>query len=87
MLSLELERSLFKLRADGPELEVLLNADPRIGNHRNFVIISQCIFISAFPCYLPTPYNRLSFDRFRLPFLSTLPKYENLNKAFVSDIG
>ena len=43
MLSLELERGLFKLRADGPELEVLLNADPRIGNHRNFVIISQCI--------------------------------------------
>ena len=48
MLSLELERGLFKLRADGPELEVLLNADPRIGNHRNFVIISQCIFISVF---------------------------------------
>lgn len=45
MLSLELERTLFKLRADGPELEVLLNADPRIGNHRNFVIISQCIFL------------------------------------------
>ncbi|MDD3040515.1 hypothetical protein [Bacteroides sp.] len=35
MLSFELERGLFKLRADGPELEVLLNADPRIGNHRN----------------------------------------------------
>lgn len=49
MLSFELERGLFKLRADGPELEVLLNADPRIGNHRNFVIISLCIFISAFP--------------------------------------
>ena len=48
MLSFELERGLFKLRADGPELEVLLNADPRIGNHRNFVIISQCIFISVF---------------------------------------
>ena len=31
MLSFELERGLFKLRADGPELEVLLNADPRIG--------------------------------------------------------
>lgn len=48
MLSFELLRKLFKLRADGPELEVLLNAEPRIGNHRNFVIISQCIFISVF---------------------------------------
>lgn len=28
MLSLELERGLFKLRADAPELDVLLNADP-----------------------------------------------------------
>ena len=32
MLSFELERGLFKLRADGPELEVLPNADPRTGN-------------------------------------------------------
>ena len=86
MLSLELERTLFKLRADGPELEVLLNADPRIGNHRNFVIISQCIFISAFPCCLPNPYNRQSFDRFRLPFLSILPNCGSQGKAFVLGI-
>ena len=32
-LSLELERGLFKLRADGPELDVLLKLDPRIGSH------------------------------------------------------
>lgn len=32
MPSLELERGLFKPRADGPELEVLSNADPRRGN-------------------------------------------------------
>lgn len=53
MLLLELERTLFKLRADAPELEVLLNAEPRIGNHRNvtFAVISQCIFISASRCF------------------------------------
>ena len=50
MLTPEWERGLFKWRADEPELEVLWNADPRIGNHRNFVIISLCIFISVFPC-------------------------------------
>lgn len=32
MLPYEMERGLFKLRADGPESEELLNADPRIGN-------------------------------------------------------
>lgn len=68
MLSLELERGLFKLRADAPELEVLLKLDPRIGSHRKLVIISQCILISTFPCRLPKPYNRQSYDRFHLPF-------------------
>ena len=32
MLTLELERGSDKLRADGPELEALKNADPRKGN-------------------------------------------------------
>ena len=32
MPSLESERTLCKLRADGPELEAPLNADPRTGN-------------------------------------------------------
>lgn len=54
MLSLELERGLFKLRADAPELDVLLNADPRIGNHRKLVIISQCILFLLLPAVYPS---------------------------------
>ena len=33
MMTCEPERGLIKLRADGPELEALLNADPRTGKY------------------------------------------------------
>lgn len=75
MLSFELERGLFKLRADGPELEVLLNADPRIGNHRNFVIISLCILFLSFPAVDPfriTAYHTTDFVYLSHPYFPSM---------------
>ena len=76
MLSFELERGPDKLRADGPELEVLWNADPRTGNLSPWHLIQ--IWSLPYPVTPLSGYNPSAISNFGIVTPEAAPRLLNV---------
>ena len=75
MRTSEWERGLPKRRADGPELEVLLNADPRIGNLSPWHLIQ--IWSLPYPVTPLSGYNPSAISNFGIVTPEAAPRLLN----------
>ena len=75
MPTLEMERGLSKKRADGPELEVLKNADPRKGNLSPWHLIQ--IWSLPYPVTPLSGYNPSAISNFGIVTPEAAPRLLN----------